>query len=106
MSKRQYLSMSFILAVVLVSAAQAQTPKDSCAGWGYVYGDMDGDCFVNFVDYSEYAKAWGTQIGDDAYDPNSDINACSSITGLQYINPHLFQVHFKHRQICSAVIYS
>ncbi|MFC1738251.1 fibronectin type III domain-containing protein, partial [Planctomycetota bacterium] len=50
------------------------TTRGSCEGWGHVYGDMDGDCFVDFVDYALFAPAWGAQEGDDEYDPNCDIN--------------------------------
>jgi glucose/arabinose dehydrogenase len=38
-------------------------------------GDVNGDGFRNVTDFTAFAAAFGSQIGDPNYDPDADINA-------------------------------
>jgi glucose/arabinose dehydrogenase len=38
-------------------------------------GDVNGDGFRNVTDFTDFAAAYGSQIGDPNYDPDADINA-------------------------------
>jgi Tol biopolymer transport system component len=68
--------------VAFESASSNLVQGDTNGSWDvFVYicdppcsGDLDGDGFRNLTDFTLFAAAYGTQLGDPNYDPDADLN--------------------------------